>query len=90
MLAGASAELKAFEHTFHQDLNLRGAIGSSLVMPSSIEPSAEIGPADSGTPNMALFTNYLASAFAEPAGEGTGVVANPQSSLEPVLTTPFA
>jgi hypothetical protein len=90
VMAGASPELKAFENIFHQDLNLSGAIGSSLVAPSFLEQSAEIGPAGSETSNMALFTSYMASAFATPAGQGTGVVADSQSSLEPFLAKPSA
>ena len=84
---GASPELKAFENIFHQDLNLSGAIGSSLMAPSSLEASAEFGPAGS---NMALFTSYMASAFATPAGDGTGIVADPQSSLQSFLAKPSA
>jgi hypothetical protein len=56
--------------------------------PSSLEASAEIGPAGSGTSNMALFTSYMASVFATPAGEGTGIVADPQSSLQAFLAKP--
>jgi hypothetical protein len=40
--------------------------------------------------NFALFTSHMASAFATPAGEGTGVVADPQSSLQPFLARPSA
>jgi hypothetical protein len=39
---------------------------------------------------MALFTSYMASAFATPAGEGTGVVADQQSSLQALLAKPVA
>ena len=57
---------------------------------SSDELTAEIASASSGTVNMALFTSYMASAFATPAGDGTGVVADPQSSLQPFLAKPSA
>ncbi|MBY0325105.1 MAG: hypothetical protein K2X72_40755 [Reyranella sp.] len=75
VMAGASAELKAFESIFQQDLNMSGQIGASLVAPSA------------DTPDMALFTNYMASAFAAPAGEGTGHVADSESSPQPFLTS---
>lgn len=44
--------------------------------------------APSATPDMALFTSYMASAFATPAGEGTGIV-NEESSSQPILVKPL-
>ena len=90
VLSGASPELKAFENTFQQDLNLNGVMGAITSMISSSESAAEIGPVSSGTLNLGLFTSYMASAFATPAGQGTGVVADPQSSLQPFLAKPIA
>ena len=90
VLSGASPELKAFENTFNQDLNLNGVVGAITSMVSSDESTDEIGPVSSGRLNFALFTSHMASAFATPAGEGTGVVADPQSSLQPFLAQPSA
>ena len=86
-LSGASPALKAFENTFNQDLNLNGVVGAITSMVSG--STDEIGPVSSGRLNFALFTSHMASAFATPAGEGTGVVADPQS-LQPFLARPFA
>jgi hypothetical protein len=55
---------------------------------TSFGSAAEVGPVTSGT--LALLTNYMASAFAPPAAQGTGVVADPQSSLQPFLAKPIA
>jgi microcystin-dependent protein len=81
VMSGSSPALQAFETTFQQDLNLDGVIG--------VPP----GPgmiSSSGTVNMALLTSHMASAFATPAGQGTGVVADPQSSRQPFLARPLA
>ena len=90
VLSGTSPELKAFENTFNQDLNLNGVVGAITSMVSSDESTDEIGPVSSGRLNFALFTSHMASAFATPAGQGAGVVADPQSSLQPFLTQPSA
>ena len=57
-------------------------------MMSSSELAAEIGPVSSGT--LALLTNYMASTFALPAGEGTSAVVDAQSPVQPFLTKPLA
>jgi len=99
VMSGSSAAMKAYENTFQQDLNLNGQIGAIVLdelndanMPILLADgsAAETDPAGSGTANMALFTNYMASAFVTPAGEGAGVVADAQSPPQPFLATAFA
>jgi hypothetical protein len=90
VVSGSSSTLKSFESSFHQDLNGDGVIGSTTPMMSSNGSAAETSPASSGTLNLALFTNYMASVFVTPAGEGTGVVVEPQSSLQSFLAKPLA
>ena len=74
VVSGSSVALEALEPSFQQDLNGDGTIGVVA----------------SGTVNMALLTSHMASAFATPAGEGTGVVADPQSPSQPFLAKPVA
>ena len=74
VVSGSSVALESLEPGFQQDLNGDGTLGVNMSM----------------TSNMALFTNYMASAFATPAGEGTGVVADPQSSVQSFVAKPFA
>ena len=59
-------------------------------MMSSNESAAQIASASSATLNVALFTNYMASAFATPAGEGTGAFQLEQSPAPLQLTKPLA
>jgi hypothetical protein len=47
------------------------------------------GTGSSGTANLALLTNYLASTFVTPAGEGTGGIVAAQSSAQDFLTQPI-
>jgi Tryptophan-rich Synechocystis species C-terminal domain/Calx-beta domain len=87
VVSGTSTALKQFEGFFQQDLNGNGMIDAvMLVSPNG--SAGQAGPASSGT--LALFVNYMASAFATPAGAGTGLVADPQSSLQPFLAKPTA
>ena len=51
VVSGSSATLRAFENTFHQDLNSNGVIGATAPMMSSSKSAAEIGPVSSGTLN---------------------------------------
>jgi hypothetical protein len=47
------------------------------------------GTGSSGTANLALLTNYMASTFVAPAGQGTGVVVDAQSSDQEFLVKPI-
>ena len=82
VMAGASPELKALEVSFQQDFNGNAMVGSSEPMMSMF--------GSAGAADLALFTNYMASAFATPAGEGGAGVGDGQSSLQPHLANPFA
>ena len=90
VVTGASPTVRSLESGFNQDLNGNGVIGSVTSMVSSADSAAEVGPVTSGTLNLALFTSYMASAFVPPAGQSAGVVADPQSSLQPFLAKPIA
>jgi hypothetical protein len=48
-----------------------------------------IGAPASAPPDVALFTSYIASAFATPASEG-GVIVNEESSFQAILVKPLA
>jgi 20S proteasome alpha/beta subunit len=87
---GSSLALESLEPSFHQDLNGDGVIGSTTPMMSSYGSTGETGTGSSGTANLALLTNYLASTFVTPAGEGTGGVVASQSSAQDFLTKPIA
>jgi hypothetical protein len=89
-MSGSSSALRAYESTFKQDLNQNGMIDVVSSMISSSDSTAQIASASSATVNVALLTSYMASAFATPAGQGTGVVADPQSSTQPFLARPVA
>jgi hypothetical protein len=47
------------------------------------------GTGSSGTANLALLTNYMASTFVAPASQGTGVVVDAQSSDQEFLVKPI-
>jgi serralysin len=82
-LLGSSVQMQEIEHRFQQDFNGNGVIGSSeQMMASSGSSGAAADPA--------LLLNYMASTFATPAGEGTGVVAGAQTSDQDFLTKPVA
>ncbi len=79
VMTGNSAALRALETSFNQDFNSSGVVGSSL-------------PLEANDPNpgyVSLFTNYMAAAFATPAGEGAGVVAQAPASDQDFLTKPM-
>jgi hypothetical protein len=78
VVSGTSAALESLETSFHQDLNNDGQLAAGL------------GNGGSGAGNLALFTNYLASTFVTPAGEGTGAVAGAQASDQEFLAKPIA
>jgi hypothetical protein len=50
----------------------------------------EIGNGGSGSENLALMTNYIASMFVTPASAGTGAIVEAQSSGQAILTKPAA
>ena len=89
-MSGSSSALRSYESTFKQDLNQNGMIDVVSSMISSNDSTAQIASASSATVNVALFTNYMASAFATPAGEGTGAVQFEQSPAPLQLTKPLA
>jgi hypothetical protein len=66
-----------------------GTFGSDTAF-ASTQASDGIGNGGSGAGNLGLLTNYLASTFVTPAGEGTGVVAAAQSSDQEFLAKPIA
>jgi hypothetical protein len=70
--------VKAYEASFQQDLNLDGFIEPALLAGDVVSD---------GSPETSLLVNCIAAAFATPAGEGTGVVEDPQSS-QPFLAKP--
>ena len=94
VMAGSSATLKSYETFFQQDFNGNHTVGAGLQMAQmTMIPSGSAGAPgaeSSGTANLALLTNYMASTFVTPAGEGTGVVADAQSSGESFLAKPLA
>ena len=79
VVSGSSLALQSLEPSFHQDLNNDGTIG----VPTT-------GTGSSGTASLSLLTNYMASTFATPAGESTGVLTAAQSSGQDFLTKPAA
>jgi hypothetical protein len=81
--SASSFQMQDAENRFQQDFNGNGVIGSSVQMMSSSGSSG-------ATADPALLLNYMASAFATPAGEGTGVVAGAQTSGQEFLTKPLA
>ena len=66
VMSGSSSALRAYESTFKQDLNQNGMIDvvSSMICQSFHRPDRLC---QFGTVNVALFTSYVASAFATPA-----------------------
>jgi len=81
--SASSFQMQDAENRFQQDFSGNGVIGSSVQMMSSSGSSG-------ATADPALLLNYVASAFATPAGEGTGVVAGAQTSGQEFLTKPLA
>jgi hypothetical protein len=75
---GSSFQMQDLENRFQQDFNGNGVIGTGEEMMASTHP------------DLALLTNYMASAFATPAGPGTGIVVDAQSSVESPLAKPLA
>ena len=90
VMSGSSSALKAYESAFKQDLNQNGMIDVVSSMISSSDFTAQIASASSATVNVALLTSYMASAFATPAGEGTGAFQLEQSPAPLQLTKPLA
>jgi serralysin len=95
LMSGSSSTLIALEVSFQQNFNANPAIGATAPMMTSPSGSTDAiaptmilsyGPADetgndsSGSGNLALLTNYMASTFVPPAGEGTGAVAAAEPS----------
>jgi hypothetical protein len=90
-MSGSSYALESLEPSFHQDLNNDGQIGPPPATVIEASGSAVVtGTGSSGTASLALLTNYMASTFATPAGEGTGVVMAAQSVGQDFLTKPAA
>jgi hypothetical protein len=73
----SGANVAAYESSFQQDLNSDGIISPPVTL------------ANSGTSETALLTNYMAAAFATPAGEGAGAIQDPQPSQQPLLAKPL-
>jgi serralysin len=71
VMSGSSATLRALEASFNQDFNANGTVGSSQPFESA-ELAVENWAAQPDAGNVSLFTNYMAAAFATPAGEGAG------------------
>jgi hypothetical protein len=90
VVSGSSTALEALEPRLQQDLNGDGVIGSSEPMVSFYGSTNATGTGGSGTANLALLTNYMASAFVTPSGEGTGAVVTAQSSDQEFLAKPMA
>jgi hypothetical protein len=88
VMSGSSSALKAYESTFKQDLNLNGMIDVVSSMISSNASTAQIASASSATVNVALFTSYMASAFATPGGESTGGPTVAETFHEQLLAKP--
>jgi Subtilase family/Tryptophan-rich Synechocystis species C-terminal domain/RTX calcium-binding nonapeptide repeat (4 copies) len=78
---GSSFQMQDLENRYQQDFNGNGVIGTSEQMMASSGSSGA---------DPALLLNYMASSFATPAGEGTGVVAGAQTSDQEFLTKPLA
>jgi hypothetical protein len=89
-MSGSSYALESLEPSFHQDLNGDGYIGFPTTTLSSSGSAVVTQMGSSGTPSPALLTNYMASTFVTPAGEGTGVVTAAQSQGQDFLTKPVA
>jgi Tryptophan-rich Synechocystis species C-terminal domain len=89
VVSGSSAALESAELSFHQDLNGDGVAGLHTTVIEAQGSTGGTGTGSSGTANLALLTNYLASTFVTPAGEGTGGVVAAQSSAQDFLTQPI-
>jgi 20S proteasome alpha/beta subunit len=90
VVSGSSSALQSLEPSFHQDLNGDGTIGALTTVIEAQGSTGETGTGSSGTANLALLTNYMASTFVTPAGEGTGAVVTAQSSDQEFLAKPMA
>ncbi len=88
VMTGNSAALRALETSFNQDFNSSGVVGSSQ-LPEMMDLAVDNWTNDPNAADVSLFTNYMASAFATPAGEGAGVVAQAPSSDQDFLTKPI-
>jgi len=88
VVSGSSATLKALETTFQQDFNGNGGIGSALVANGSASGASV--SSSSGAVNLALLTNYLASTYAPPAGEGLSSAGPTETSDQHLLAHPTA
>ena len=80
----ASAESTA------SDTNAAQSLAGLGLADTANAPVLVAGNGGSVTGGLALFTNYLASTFVTPPGEGTGAVVGTQSSDQSFLTTPLA
>jgi hypothetical protein len=65
-----------------------GTLGLDMAIAPALV-SDEAGNGGSGAGNLALFTNYLASTFVTPSGEGTGAVVGAQASDQEFLAKPI-
>jgi hypothetical protein len=90
VVSGSSWALQSLEPSFHQDLNGDGTIGPVTTVIEASGSTGEISNGSSGQVNLALLTNYLASTFVTPAGEGTGAVVAAQASDQEFLAKPIA
>lgn len=88
-MSGSSAALQGLEVSFNQDFNSTGMVGMSAPLESAAL-GRDTAINDATVPDMSLFTNYLAAAFATPAGEGTGVTDQASSSDQDYLAKPMA
>jgi hypothetical protein len=88
VVSGNSSTLESLEPSFQQDLNNDGTIGLPTTMLSSPGSAVVAGTGSSGTASLALLTNYMASTFATPAGDGVGTVAAAAPFAEQLLAKP--
>jgi hypothetical protein len=90
VVSGSSATLIGLETSFNQDLNGNGPVGAARPMMTSSSEStgviAETGNDSSASGNLALLTNYMASTFVAPPGEGTGAVVAAEPPDQGLLT----
>ena len=85
VMSGSSPTLRALETSFNQDFNANGTIGLSQPFESADLAVENWTP----YPEASLFINYMASAFAAPAGEGA-VASQASVSNQDFLANPMA
>jgi serralysin len=88
-VSGSSTDLKSFERSFQQDLNGDGTIGLTTVVAAN-GPTNTSSSGNSGSLNLPLLTNYLASSFVHTSSIGSSTPVDVQALDYKFLATPNA